>query len=64
MENKTIIRFSKPHNYEPYGTICYVLINEDIQDVYVSISEDPHISSWVYKKRIMDTLSGATVSFK
>ena len=42
------VKFSPPthHDKEPYGTICWVFVEEDVHVKYVQESQDPDNPDW------------------
>ena len=51
-----MIRFSAPtiNNKAPHNTICYVIINETQEDIYIQKSNDENNPEWEYLRSIHD----------
>ncbi len=51
-----MIRFSAPtiNNKAPYNTICYVIINETQEDIYIQKGKDENNPEWEYLRSIND----------
>lgn len=59
-----LVKFSPPthHDKEPKDTLCYVIINDDIQAVYKQIGDDKDNPQWALHEYKTDLVT-SQVSF-